>query len=90
MTEDKKPDYMAMVNQAWDLSNLVRECVKNEGREVPIQEAVEKFFLPSGLIDIHKTNRESGSPPKVFFTNPYGLQYRPEYKDWIPFRHGPI
>ena len=81
---------VAMINKAWDLSNLVRECVKTEGREVPIQEAVETYFLPSGLIDIDKTNKESGSPPKVFFTNPYGLQYRPEYKDWIPFRHGAI
>ena len=37
-----------------------------------------------------KTQKESGNPPKVFLKSPYGLQYRPDHKDWIPFRHGPV
>ena len=27
---------------------------------------------------------------KIFLKSPYGLQYRPEYNDWIPFRHGDV
>jgi hypothetical protein len=69
--------YYPMVEQAWKVSDAAREYVKNAGREVPLQEIFEKVFLPSGLIDVNKTQKEGGNPPKVFFNNPYGLQYRP-------------
>ena len=90
MSEEATNKYYALVEQAWALSDAAREYVKNAGREVPLQELVDKVFLPSGLIDIEKTQKESGNPPKMFLNSPYGLQYRPEHKDWIPFRHGPV
>jgi hypothetical protein len=85
--------YMELVEQAWKLSDDVRELAKtakSEGREITIQEAFDKVFVPSGLVDMDKTRKNSGNPPKVFLNSPYGLQYRPEYKDWIPFRHGDV
>jgi hypothetical protein len=75
--------YMELVEQAWKLSDDAREysrVAKSENREVSIQEMFDKVFLPSGLIDVEKTRLKS----------PYGLQFRPEYKDWIPFRHGDV
>lgn len=90
MTHPTVDEYMAMVEQAWDLSDKAREYCKNANREVPLQEVVDTIFLPSGQVDIEKTRNESGDPPKIFLTTPYGLQYRPEYKDWIPFRHGHV
>jgi hypothetical protein len=82
--------YMELVEQAWGLSDAAREYCKSAGRDVPMQEVLDKIFLPSGLVDIEKTRQQSGSPPKVFLKSPYGLQYRPDYKDWIPFRHGDV
>jgi len=85
--------YMELVEQAWKLSDDVRELAKtakSEGREITIQEAFDKVFVPSGLVDMDKTRKNSGNPPKVLLNSPYGLQYRPEYKDWIPFRHGDV
>ena len=90
MSEDATNKYYALVEQAWGLSDAAREYVKSAAREVPLQEIVDKVFLPSGLVDVGKTQKESGSPPKIFLQSPYGLQYRPEHKDWIPFRHGPV
>lgn len=78
------------VEEAWKLSEAARDYVKEAGREVTIQEVFDKVFLPSNQVDIEKTKNESGNPPKVFLKSPYGLQYRPEYNDWIPFRHGPV
>lgn len=85
--------YMELVEQAWKLSDDVRELAKTakaQGKEISIQEAFDKVFVPSGLVDMEKTRKNTGNPPKVFLTSPYGLQYRPEYKDWIPFRHGDV
>jgi hypothetical protein len=85
--------YMELVEQAWKLSDDARELAKKakaENRELTVQETFDKVFMPSGLIDIEKTRANSGSPPKVFLKSPYGLQYRTEYKDWIPFRHGDV
>lgn len=85
--------YMELVEQAWGLSDAAREYskkAKSENREVPIQEIFDKIFLPSGLVDMEKTKQNASSPPKVFLKSPYGLQFRPEYKDWIPFRHGDV
>ena len=41
-------------------------------------------------MDIPKCQQHQDNPPKVYLNTPYGLQYRPEYNDWIPFRHGDI
>jgi hypothetical protein len=90
MAENAKVDYFQMVEEAWKVSEAVKEYVKNAGREVTLQEIFDKVFVPTGLVDIAKTQKESGNPPRVFFKNPYGLAYRPEHQDWIPFRHGEI
>jgi hypothetical protein len=82
--------YFPMVEEAWKIRDAASEYVKNAGREVLLQELMEKVFLPSGQVDLEKTKKEGGDPPKIFFNSPYGLQYRPESKDWIPFRHGPL
>lgn len=91
MASEGTNKYWPMVEQAWELSDKAREYAKSAGREIPVQEMVDKIFLPSGLVDIEKSQKEGqGQPPKIFLKSPYGLQYRPEYKDWIPFRHGPV
>ncbi len=91
MSTEATNKYWPMVEQAWELSDKSREYAKAAGREVSIQEMVDKVFLPSGLVDIEKSQKEGNTqPPKIFLKSPYGLQYRPEYKDWIPFRHGPV
>lgn len=90
MAEEGKVDYYALVEEAWKLSDAAREYVKKAGREVSNQELVDKVFLPSGMVDAEKTQKESGNPPKIFLRSPYGLSYRPEQKDWIPFRHGEL
>lgn len=79
-----------MVEQAWELSKQAGDYLKNAGGELPLQEIVDKVFLPSGLVDVEKTQQESGNPPKIFLKSPYGLQYRPDTRNWIPFRHGPV
>lgn len=89
----EKIDYFAMVKEAWALSDAAREYVNeaNEaGREVGIQEIVDNIFLPSGQMDIPKCKQHHDNPPKVYLKNPYGLQYRPEHNDWIPFCHADI
>ncbi len=78
------------VEEAWKLSEAARDYVKQAGREVSNQELFEKVFVPSNMVDVERTQREAGDPPKLFLKSPYGLQYRPDYKDWIPFRHGPV
>ena len=83
-------DYFALVEEAWALSDSAREYCKEANREVSIQEVVDKIFLPSGKVDIEKCQQNQDNPPKVYLKSPYGLQYRPEYKDWIPFRHGEV
>ncbi len=91
MTTPSGINYMELVDQAWKLSDAAREYVKTAQREVPIQEIVDKVFLPSGLVDVEKTQKEGGNPPRIFIANsPYGVQFRQEYKDWIPFRHGEV
>jgi hypothetical protein len=84
-------DYYAMVEEAWQLSDAARDYVKNAGREVGNEELWEKLFATSPLLDVERTRAEGGQPlQKIFFKNPYGLQYRADHKDWIPFRHGAL
>lgn len=88
-----KIDYFAMVEEAWELSDKARAYVKEAteaGREADIQEILEQVFVPSNLLDIPMCQAHQDNPPKVYLKTPYGLQYRPEYNDWIPFRHGEI
>ena len=79
-----------LVEQAWKLSTAASEYLKNAGREVSFQELLDKVFIPSEMVDVDKTQKESGNPPKVFLQSPYGVEYRPANNNWIPFRHGPL
>jgi hypothetical protein len=80
-----------MMWEAWKLCDASREYAKKAGRDVPAQEMVEKVFLPSHLVDAERTKRESGNAPtKIFLKSPYGIQYYPDSKNWIPFRHGEV
>lgn len=84
-------DYYAMVEDAWQLSDSARDYVKDAGRDVDNGELWEKIFAPSPLVDLERTRAEGGNPlTRIFLKSPYGLQYRPDYKDWIPFRHGQL
>jgi hypothetical protein len=75
--------------EAWNLCDASREYSKKAGRDVPPQEMMEKIFRPSSLVDEERTKRE-GSATKIFLMSPYGVEYRPDVKNWIPFRHGQV
>jgi hypothetical protein len=77
--------------EAWRLCDASREYVKKAGCEVPLQEMIDKVFMPSSLVDVERTKSEGGNPPtKVFLRSPYGVEYRADTKNWIPFRHGEV
>lgn len=79
------------VLEAFKLSDDARDFVKNVGRDVGVDEVWSAVFAPSPLVDVERTRREGGAPlARVFLRSPYGLQYRADYKDWIPFRHGEV
>lgn len=82
--------YYDMVEQCWGLSEAARDYVKAAGRDVARGEMWERVFSASPLVDIDRTLRESPQFERVFLHSPYGLQYRAEHKDWIPFRHSAI
>lgn len=82
--------YYDMVEQCWGLSEAARDYVKAAGRDVTRGEMWERVFSASPLVDIDRTLRESPQFERVFLRSPYGLQYRADHKDWIPFRHGAI
>jgi hypothetical protein len=84
-------DYFRMVEDSWELSDAIRDYAKNAGREVPFSELWEKILAPSPLVDQARTLGEEGvAKGRIFLNSPYGLQFRPDHKDWIPFRHGPV
>jgi hypothetical protein len=80
------------LEEAWRLCDATREYVQKAGREIPMEETLEKIILISPLVDIDRTKREAGTktPTRVFLKSPYGVEYRPNVKNWIPFRHGPV
>lgn len=83
--------YFDMVEEAWRLSDAARQYAAKAAREVNPDEIWEKVFAPSPTVDGERTRREGGAPvTTVFLKSPYGLRYRADLKDWIPFRHGPI
>jgi hypothetical protein len=80
------------VEAAWRLCDRIREHSVKEGREIPIQEALDKLILASPEIDVERTRREAKSNPitRVYLKSPYGIEYREVSKAWVPFRHGEI
>jgi len=84
-------NYYEMIEEAWALSESARLYVESAGHGVDNAELWSKLFSQSPMVDVEKT-RQNGGPPftKIFFKTLYGLQYRTEQNDWIPFRHGPV
>ncbi|MEP3115748.1 hypothetical protein [Nisaea sp.] len=77
------------LEQTWDLAMKVNDLPEQERSDV--SGAWETYFKPAELVDAARTEGEGVTPPtKVFCVNIYGLQYNPETKYWVPFRHGDI
>jgi hypothetical protein len=82
--------YYDMVENSWQLSDAALEYAQKAGRAVEPAEFWDKVFSLSPLVDADRTLRESPQRDRVFLKSPYGLQYRPAQKDWVPFRHGAV
>jgi hypothetical protein len=80
------------LEEAWQLCDRTRKYAEEAGREISMEEMLDKVILVSPLVDIERTKREAGANPltRVFLRSPFGIEYRPNVKNWIPFRHGPI
>ncbi|HSK38322.1 MAG TPA: hypothetical protein VK943_01010 [Arenibaculum sp.] len=79
------------VEQAWDLSDAAREHARAAGRALGPEDYWAEVFRTNALVDVERTEHEGGTPPtRIFLKSPYGLQWRDEHADWIPFRHGEI
>lgn len=82
--------HFSQVEDAWGLSDAARDFAAKRGDVAP-EVYLEEFFAQSPLVDLERTRREGGAPPqKIFLNSPYGLQWRDQHKDWIPFRHGDV
>ncbi len=78
------------VEEAWTLSDDALKLKEQAGRDLAPAE-YWPFFTNSPLVDVDRTQREGGNPPtRIFLKSPYGLQFRDDHKDWIPFRHGEV
>ena len=78
------------LENTWDLAMTMNDL--SEAERSKIEDAWGKF-KESTLVDAARTEQEAGGnmpPQKIFCTNIYGLQFNPETKYWIPFRHGDI
>lgn len=83
--------HFAQVEEAWSLSDAARDYAAKADHEVSLAEYFEKVFAPSPLVDQARTRQEGGDPPqRVFLNSPYALQWRAQYKDWVPFRQGDV
>lgn len=79
------------VEQAWQLSEAARDIAGTLGDDPTPADYWTGFFSGSDQVDVERTLREGGDPPsRIFLKSPYGLRWRAEEKDWIPFRHGPV
>ena len=84
-------DYFQMVEGAWTLSDAARTYVAAAGRDVSLDEIWEAVFSPSPLVDGLRSRKEGWpASERIFLKSPYGLRYRADIKDWIPFRHAPV
>lgn len=82
--------YYDMVENSWQLSDAARDYAQKAGRAVEPAEFWEKVFVTSPIVDRDRTLKESPNLDRIFLKSVYGLQYRADHKDWIPFRHGPV
>jgi hypothetical protein len=79
------------VEEAWGLIDEATKHKEEAGQDLESDAYWGAVFATSPLVDVERTKAEGGSPlEKVFLKSPYGLQFRTEYMDWIPFRHGEV
>src|SRR3546814_2818889 len=79
-----------LLEKTWDLAMEINDLPEAERADVA---AAWNKFKASELVDPSRTEQEAAGqlpPRKVFCTNIYGIQFNPETKYWIPFRHGEI
>ncbi|MBM3546914.1 MAG: hypothetical protein FJX54_08170 [Alphaproteobacteria bacterium] len=91
MTEQKVRTAWDDVEDAWQLCDQVNndEETYKDGNP-PL--AWGRVFSLSPLIDFERTQREGGGNPpmRIFLKTAYGIEFRPDTKKWIVFRHGPV
>ncbi len=79
------------VEEAWSLIDEAMKRKEEAGRDLEPDEYWNSVFADSPLVDVARTRAEGESPlARVFLNSPYGLEFRPQYMDWIPFRHGEV
>lgn len=79
------------VEEAWQLSEDARDLAAGAGGELAPAQYWRDLFAAHPLVDVGRTVAEGGdAPEKIYLKSPYGLQWRQEHRDWIPFRHGEI
>jgi len=79
------------VEEAWSLIDEAMKLKEKSGGPMEPDDYWEPLFAGSSLVDVERTKAEGGSPlSKIFLTSPYGLVFRREHMDWIPFRHGDV
>ena len=79
------------LEQTWELAMKVNDLQESD-RSDPTK-AWTDHFKASDLVDAARTESEmSGETPisKVYCKNIYGIQYNPETKYLVPFRHGEV
>ncbi len=79
------------LEQTWELAMIVNDLQESD-RSDPAK-AWTDHFKASDLVDTARTVSEMTSETpisKVYCKNIYGIQYNPETKYWVPFRHGEV
>ena len=79
------------LEQTWELAMIVNDLQESD-RSDP-SKAWTDHFKASDLVDTARTVSEMTSETpisKVYCKNIYGIQYNPETKYWVPFRHGEV
>ncbi len=79
------------LEQTWELAMKVNDLQESD-RSDPAK-AWTDHFKASNLVDTARTVSEMTSETpisKVYCKNIYGIQYNPETKYWVPFRHGEV
>ena len=79
------------LEQTWELAMKVNDLQESDRRDPT--KAWTDHFKASDLVDTARTESEmTGEMPisKVYCKNIYGIQYNPETKYWVPFRHGEV
>jgi hypothetical protein len=79
------------VEAAWQLCDVVNN--DEEGyKDGDPPKAWSTVFSKTPMLDADRTQREGGGVPplRIFLKTAYGIEFRPDTKKWIVFRHGPV